>query len=195
MAPAVRVEIAIATAEAEADEAIRGRSADPLFRLAIRRWAMAAGDLETLVPMRNPQLRIVTFDFDVSDFLGAQSVADLPATTSPRPSFMAVFGRTHGGRPEPLLVDGWTAQMLMLSDGTRTVMEVIRDLYDQADASAQVDNLEWVDHLFTTGLIWLSDTPSPDFQKIARSTWDGSSATLATDRQSERSPRRSDQSM
>ena len=71
LGPAVRAEIAIAAAESEADKS--GPADDPLFRLRIRHWAMEEGDLAALVPVRDPQLRVVAFDYDVSEFMGVEN--------------------------------------------------------------------------------------------------------------------------
>ncbi len=46
-----------------------------LFRLDIGRWAMEEGALSTSVPVRPSNLRIIEFDYDVSEFLGARTIA------------------------------------------------------------------------------------------------------------------------
>jgi glycosyltransferase involved in cell wall biosynthesis len=157
LAPPVRIEIAIAEAESEADQTICKEGSAPLFRLHIRRWAMADGDLAGLVPFRDPQMRIVAFDHDVSKYLGARTTAAFPAVLGPGPSYIVAFGSSKGTRREPLLVDTLTARVLMLSDGTRTASEIARELDDQTNPSTVAGNLQWIESLFASGLIWLRD--------------------------------------
>jgi glycosyltransferase involved in cell wall biosynthesis len=158
-AAAVRIEIAVAAAEDDGDQADRPAASDPLFRLRSRQWAMPEDGTAGLVPIRNPQIRIVEFDFDVTRFLGARSTADLPAITGPGPSYIVAFGGSNGGWRAPLLVDGLTAHILKLSDGTRSGAEIARELGQQADRSREADNLKWIEHLFVCDLIMLVDKP------------------------------------
>jgi glycosyltransferase involved in cell wall biosynthesis len=158
LAPAVRVEIAIATAESPADESRHAADADPLFRVRIGRWAMEEGALATLVPVRDPQLHVLEFDYDVSALMGVRSAKDLPALPSARRSHIVAFGRTDRGPRNPLLVDALTAQILKLSDGTRTACEIADELTADADTAAKADNLKWIENLFVQGLISLQDS-------------------------------------
>ena len=108
-------------AEREADEASPVEASDPLFRLRIGRWAMGEGDLAGLVCLRDPRLRLLAFDFDVAELMAVRTAADLAATRTPGRSHIVAFGRSDGAGREPLAVDGLTASILELSDGTRTV--------------------------------------------------------------------------
>ena len=164
LAQAVQIEIAVAEAEDEADKASPTESYDPLFRLRSKRWAMGEGALADLVPVRDPQLRLVEFDFDVSQFLGAQSVAEFPAVAAPRRSHIVVFGCFHEKRRDPLLVDELTACILRLSDGTLTTSEILEKLDPESETSSTTDklgrndNIEWIENLFRLGLVLLQDT-------------------------------------
>jgi hypothetical protein len=158
LAAAVRIELAVAAAEDDGEQS--DVPADPLFRLRSQQWPTCDDGLAGLAPVRDPQLRILEFDHDVADFLGARTAADFPAVTRPGPSYIVAFGGSGGGRREPLLVDGLTARILMLSDGKRSTAELARELGRQSDASAEADNLEWFEHLFVCGLIGLRDTPT-----------------------------------
>jgi hypothetical protein len=109
------------------------------------------------VPVRDPQLRIIEFDLDVSDFLSARAAADFPAAMTPGPSYIVAFARSNGKRRDPLVVDAMTARILMLSDGTRTAAELVRDLAPGTDVSVEATNLEWIENLIVYGLIRLSD--------------------------------------
>ncbi len=155
MASAVKVEIAIAEAEGETDSTTPARGFDPLFRLHMERWAMDEEDLAGLVPVRDPQLRVLAFDYDVSDFLSAQSAAEFPARLKQSPSYLVAFRRNGHEKREPLFVDRATAQILELCDGTRTVAQIAGQL--NKDESAIDDNLRWIEGLFRRGLIRLEE--------------------------------------
>ena len=155
--PAIEIEIAIAAAEHEEAPSIPAGGCDPLFRLHMARWAMAADDLGELVPLCDPQLRVLEFDYDVSDFMRVRAVADLPTSPTPRRSYIVAFACSDGERRNPLVVDGVTAQILKLSDGTRTALEVIGDVEHRAGRAAERVKLEWMENLFVHGLISLHD--------------------------------------
>ena len=139
---AVGTEIAVAAAEEEADKIAPRTITDPLFRLCLKGWAVKDGDLAGLIPQRDTRLRVVDFDYDVSEFLGIASAADFPATVTPGRSYIVVFGRSQQGRREPLLVDALTSRILHLSDGTRTAAEIIKELDQRAGTSTAASNLE-----------------------------------------------------
>jgi len=109
LAAAVNIEIEIANAEEDAD-ANSPVGTDPLFRLRRRHWAPLAKNISALIPLRDPQLRILAFNYDVSLFLGARTIADLPAVLGPGRSYMIAFARSGGSRRTPLVVDAETAQ-------------------------------------------------------------------------------------
>jgi hypothetical protein len=155
--PAIETEIAIAAAEQEEAPSIPAAGCDPLFRLHTARWAMAADDLAGMLPLRDPRLRVLEFDYDVSEFMGVRTGADLPTLPTPRRSYVVVFACADRERQSPLVVDGTTVQILKLSDGTRTALEVIRDLEHEAGRSTASDNLGWIENLFMHGLISLHD--------------------------------------
>jgi glycosyltransferase involved in cell wall biosynthesis len=158
LVPAVEIEIAIAAAENEAASSAPAETCDPLFRLRMRRWAMAEGDLAGLVPLRDPRLRVLEFDYDVLDFMAARTVADLPVSATPRRSHIVAFCRANGERQNPLVVDGLTARILKLSDGTRTALEIVTELDRQGRSSAEAGNFEWIEGLLVHGLISLQET-------------------------------------
>jgi glycosyltransferase involved in cell wall biosynthesis len=159
LVPAVQVEIAVAAAESEADDANLTERGDPLFRLRIRRWAIEDGDLAGLVPVRDPKVRILKFDYDVSAFQRARTVADLPAAPIRRPSYIVAFARAGDGPSSPLLVDRLTARTLELSDGTRAAAEIAKTLNCECDTNSTEDALGWIENLFVRGLLWLYDEP------------------------------------
>jgi glycosyltransferase involved in cell wall biosynthesis len=158
LAAAVRIELAVAAAEDEGEQG--DVPADPLFRLRSQQWPTSEDGVAELAPVRDPRLRILEFDHDVADFLGARTAADFPAVTRPGPSYIVAFGGSGGGQREPLLVDRLTAHILMLSDGKRSAAELARELDGESNAWEEAHNLKWIEHLFVCGLIGLRDTPA-----------------------------------
>ncbi len=158
---AVRIEVAVAEAEMEAGQVPAAQAIDPIFRLHTRRWALAPGALGKLVPVRDPRLRLVELDHDAAEFIQVRSLAEMPAVPTERRSFIVAFGRSGGLARDPLLVDEVTAQILRLSDGTRTASDIVRRLNGEAGASA-ADNLAWIEGLFVRGLISLTDERAAD---------------------------------
>jgi glycosyltransferase involved in cell wall biosynthesis len=179
LATAVRIELAVAAAEDDGDQTYPPAVRDPLFRLCSRQWAVPEDGVARLAPVRDPQLRILEFDCDVADFLGARTTADLPAVMRPGPSYIVAFGVSGGERREPLIVDGLTARILMLSDGTRSAAEIARELGRQSDPSDKADNLKWIEHLFVCDLIWLRDQPIDTGSEIASKSVDANRGILA----------------
>ena len=157
LAPAVEIEIVIAAVETETAPRAAPKARDPLFRLHIRRWAMAEGDLAALMPLRDSHLHVLEFDYDVADFMGARTIADLPASPTPRRSYIVAFSVPDGGGRNPLVVDGTTAQILKLSDGTRSASDIARELDRPAGGSADTTSLAWIEGLLVHGLISLQD--------------------------------------
>jgi hypothetical protein len=164
---AIRIEIAIARMEDGADSSRSGDEIDPLFRLQSKRWAMKNGAIADLVPVRAPALRMIEFDYDVSKYLGAQSIAAFPKTVPASRSYILAFKRSGEERKDPLLIDELTARVLQLSDGTRTVSEIVRKFDPESDASAAADNIRWIEGLFLLGLISLRDTPLDPIDQAA----------------------------
>ncbi len=80
----------------------------------------------------------------------------------PGPSYLVVFGQSNGARRDPLVIDAVTARILMLCDGTRTAVELVKELAPEADVSIEATNLEWLENLFVSDLIWLRETPIGD---------------------------------
>jgi len=156
LALAIRTEIAVAVAEEETDKAPSTESIDPLFRLQLKKGALKSGDLASLIPVTNAELRIVEFDYDVSEFLGIQSALDFPTTVTSRNSYIVVFGRSPNARREPLLIDELTAKMLRLCDGTRAVSDICNAMRPKAGALAE-QTVAWIENLFVLGLVSLRD--------------------------------------
>jgi hypothetical protein len=125
-----------------------------------RQGAVPENGLATLAPVRDPQLRILEFDYDVADFLGARTAADLPAVTRPGPSYIVVFSGPGTGQRKPLIVDGLTAQILKLSDGRRSAAQIAGELGRQSGPAVEAGHLEWIEQLFVRGLIGLRDWPA-----------------------------------
>jgi hypothetical protein len=154
--PAVRVEIAVVKAESEIDGG-HTETADPLFRLHLAKWALEKSDLAGLLPFRSPLLRVLEFDGDVAEFGAARSTTGAPLTPPARKSYIIAFGCPGCQRPDPLLIDEMTARILELSDGSRTVADVIRDIEPTAGLPVTDALLDWIESLFARGLIHLRE--------------------------------------
>jgi glycosyltransferase involved in cell wall biosynthesis len=154
LASAVHLEIAIADAESEPVVEVDEESADALFALRITEWALADGELPRLIPVRDPRARILEFSYDVSAFHGARTVADLPSEPTPGPSYIVAFAGQDDAR-EPLLIDRRTTRILKLSDGSRTVAEILERLKREQLLTKTDDELAWIEGLFVGGLVRL----------------------------------------
>jgi hypothetical protein len=155
--PAVEIEIAVATAERTLGELRDGEKNKSFIRLNIRRWAIASGDLAQLLPIQNPRMNIIKFNFDVSHYLTSRNVGEFPVVVTRRPSYVVVFAPAKGRRSEPLLVDGATARILQLSEGRQTALAIAAQLESEEGATSVEDSLAWIEELFCRGLIGLRD--------------------------------------
>ena len=162
LAAALAVEIAVAAAEE--DGAPSDGTVDPerTFRLQAPRWAVEDRDLAGLAPLRDPDIRVLTFPFDVSAFGGVRTMAELPATPAQRRSFMVAFRHRNGPRRSPLLVDGLTARILALSDGSHTVAQIDADLREGDGIKMPADSSRWIEELFIQGLVSLREALPPE---------------------------------
>jgi glycosyltransferase involved in cell wall biosynthesis len=155
VATAIRLEIAIAEAESDPGAARPTEDLDPLFRFRTRRWAIVDGDLAGLVPIRDPQLRMLTFD--ASELRDGNIEPGSPAARTPRPRHVVAFAQVNGERREPLFVNDQSARILELSDGTRTVMEIAKETGSGKPPAGGRRALRQIEELFASGLLWLQE--------------------------------------
>jgi hypothetical protein len=154
VASAIRLEIAVAEAESAAGAGHGIDDIDPLFRLRTKRWAMANGDLAELVPVPDPQLRILTID--VSELVDSQTEPAQPAARRPRPRRVVAFAQMNGERREPLFISDATARILELSDGKRTAREIAAEIASESQYG-DGGGLQQIEELFVSGLLRLHD--------------------------------------
>jgi len=150
IATAIRLEIAIAEAEESRPED-SGGDGDQLFRFHAERWAIADDDLGALIPVRDPQLRILTSD--VARLVDPQGEPDQKA--GPRIRHIVAFAQVAGERREPLFVSEEIARILELCDGRRTAAEVAAEAGPRRGRIER--RLQQIEGLFVTGLLWLRD--------------------------------------
>jgi glycosyltransferase involved in cell wall biosynthesis len=155
VAAAIRLEIAIAEAESAANADGPKEGLDPLFRLRIKRWALVDGDLAGLAPIRDPQLRMMTFD--VSELTDARTEPASPTARAPRSRHVVVFAQVNGQRRGPLFVSDETARILELSDGTRTALEIATEIGPDNQGEGVRRGLRQIEELFVSGLLWLHE--------------------------------------
>ena len=156
--PAIEIEITVATAERALGEFRDGERNKAFVRLNIRSWAIGSGDFAQLLPIQNPRLNIIKFNFDVSHYLTSRNVDEFPVVVTKRPSYVVVFAPAEDRRSEPLLVDSATARILQLSEGKLTALQIATQLASEGGKSTVEDSLAWIEELFRRGLIGLRDT-------------------------------------
>jgi hypothetical protein len=121
------------------------------------RHAADDDDLLALFPVRDPQVRLIAFDVDVSIYLRMTATDSLSKTPAPGRSFLVAFARSGGARRGPLLVDETTAEILEICDGTQTVCEIFQHddrCHTGFDEDAQ---RKCIAELLTSGLVSLQD--------------------------------------
>jgi glycosyltransferase involved in cell wall biosynthesis len=155
VASAIRLEIAIAEAESTAGTDRPAPGVDPLFRLRTKRWAMIDDDLAGLVPVRDSQIRMMTFD--VSELVIGQAEPAGPTATTPRLRHVVAFAQRNGERRQPLFIGGGTARILELSDGTRTAQEIAAQIETDSQGVGARRALQEIEELFVSGLLWLHE--------------------------------------
>jgi hypothetical protein len=156
--PAVQAEIAVAAAERDADATSPQEHADPLFRLRLARWGMAKDDLAGLLCVRDPRLRMLTFDFDVTELTAVRNADDLATPQAAGRTYMVAFGHSAGAddcRREPLVIDGAAARILDLSDGTRNAAQISAELTREGSLSDDGAGIDRIEKLFSHGLVLL----------------------------------------
>jgi glycosyltransferase involved in cell wall biosynthesis len=152
----VQAEIVVAAAEDDV-EPMPSDGWDPLFRLNTKRWAVDNRDLFALIPVRDPRVRVIAFDFDVSSFMDIRTADKLLDNPVPLRSYLVAFGRSGAELREPLLVQAATAEFLECCDGTRSVAEIIE--YSKRNC-AQLDArtaVKLIEEMFLSELLWLRD--------------------------------------
>jgi hypothetical protein len=111
---------------------------------------MIDGDLARLAPMRDPQLRMTTFDASELEDAGT-------APGPPCPRHVVAFAQVDGERREPLFVSDQTARILELSDGARTALEIAAKIDSTDRPGDSQRGLEQIETLFLSGLLWLRE--------------------------------------
>jgi len=157
VASAIRLEIAIAQAEEAARPDGPAGERDPLFRLRTERWAVGDPELAGLMATRDPLLRIITFDVSA---MRKGPGRGLPASPAPEPRHVVAFAQANGERREPLFVSAQAARILELSDGTRTVLEIVEESGSDKGPGGSRRVLRQIEALFVSGLLWLQEPPS-----------------------------------
>jgi glycosyltransferase involved in cell wall biosynthesis len=153
-AMAIRLEIMVAEAEEAHDtESWQGR--DPLYRLRTKRWALAEDDLALLVPVRDPQLRMMIVD--VSELQDHRAEPGFSGAPAPRLHHVVAFAHANGGGREPLFISDEAARILELSDGTRTALEISAEAESQNRSARDRSGLKLIEELFVSGLLWLQE--------------------------------------
>ncbi len=83
LALAVRVEVAIATAENETANSDQAVYSDPLFSLQISRWGIEDADFAALLPVRDPRLGFLNSMMIFRSFMDCVLLRSSPRSQSP----------------------------------------------------------------------------------------------------------------
>ena len=150
---AVQIEIALGEAEQPGSET--AEAADPLFRLRIRRWGLADGELGALVPIRDPQLRLL--HFDTSELAPPRKTVRHSAGRTQRTRNMVTFARMNGEVRDRLLLSEIGARILELSDGTRSARKIAEEIETQKPRAEGQAPLQVIEEMFAAGLLWLAE--------------------------------------
>jgi glycosyltransferase involved in cell wall biosynthesis len=148
---AIRIEIALAEAELPGPNPTEGP--DPLFRLRIRRWALVDGELGTLVPTRDPQLRMLKFD--ASELVGLQP--GCPPARKPHGRNIIAFARANGEARERLVINDTSARILELCEGKRNAQEIAEKIELENPRADKDQALRLIEEMFAAGLLWLEE--------------------------------------
>jgi glycosyltransferase involved in cell wall biosynthesis len=155
VAAAIRLEIALAEAELPASDTAENK--DPLFRLRGKRWGLIDGELAAFFPVRDPNLRIITFD--AAELLEPRVKRRRTVMPKPCQRNFAAFAQANGARREPFFVSERMIRILSLSDGTRSAQDIAARMHEDNLSLDQPDALHIIKELFVAGLLWLRETP------------------------------------
>jgi glycosyltransferase involved in cell wall biosynthesis len=152
------IEIEIAVQAVSHSKALRGgeSAASRVRQLNIRRWALGQNDFAKLRPVRGRGLALVSFDFDVRDYMAAKKTSDFPHAPSPRPTSILVR-RCVNRRCDLHVIDNRTARILQLSEGKLTSGQIAAKVVE-GNSSSSIDKcLNWMENLLRHGLIDLQE--------------------------------------
>jgi hypothetical protein len=153
VAAAIRIEIAVAEAELSAPDTTE--SADPLFRFHGGRWGLVDGEVARLYPVRDANLRIITFD--AAELAEQQTKGTHVGEHLPRN--IVAFAHADAERREPLLVSNLGVRILHLSDGGLTAEEIAARIGAENPRAGEPELLSLIEELFVAGLLRLQEAP------------------------------------
>jgi hypothetical protein len=148
-AAAIRLEIALA--EGELPRPDIPPHDDPIFRLQHHRWGLVEGELGALFPVRDPGLRIISFD--TAEL--AQPKGKGRCSRKPSPRHLVAFAERPGERRDPFVASDTSIQILTLSDGTLTVQEIAARIGAPNSGASEPEGVRLIEELFVAGLLQL----------------------------------------
>jgi hypothetical protein len=94
---------------------------------------------------------------DVAELADRPTGPECADAGAPRPRHVVAFAPVNGERREPLFVSDRTVRILQLSDGTRTVLEIAREIGSGRKRAGHARALRQIEELFQSGLLWLRE--------------------------------------
>jgi glycosyltransferase involved in cell wall biosynthesis len=149
------IQIEVALAEAELPGPDTAEPPDPLFRLRTRRWGLADGDLAALVPIRDPQLRLLRLD--ASELTQLRTTRKHSLEQNRHECNIVTFAQSNGEARNRLLINDVSARILELSDGKRTAREIAGDIEANNPQAHGESPLKVIEEMFAAGLLWLME--------------------------------------
>ena len=111
-----------------------------------------------LVPMPAPRLQLVQFRHDALQPLGARAAEGLPPIPERGTGYVAAFSPAAEPARNPLIIDDMSARIIGLCDGTRTALQIVKELDPEADVATTDKYLKWIEALFVHALIGLRES-------------------------------------
>jgi glycosyltransferase involved in cell wall biosynthesis len=156
LAASVQVEAKLAVVVAANGDSVTDD--DPLFRLRSRRWAIGEGAIAELVPMRAPRLQLVRSRHDASQPPGARAAEGLSPIPERGTGYIAAFWPAAEPARDPIIIDDMSARIIGLCDGTRTALQIVKELDPEAGVATTGKYLKWIEALFVHALIGLCES-------------------------------------
>lgn len=119
------------------------------------RWSGSTGDLDAVIPVAGPHVRVVTFGFPLLDLLSRLDDGEVPEQVAPAERPLTImFHKLPGVYPtQTAKINAPTAALLDLCDGDRTLRAVLDVLVDRFGPRVELGALTAVDRFREAGVL------------------------------------------